>query len=121
MRPSRMIERRGGVVFAIGAGIDFFPAAGLLLPFGYGQGTGQAMNYGMQYDIFYGNTDGTIKSIGLTIAATGFLVASFGGVIHLNILKRRGKFVKNEEFEEVIDMNEMTSGMRDPESAKEAE
>ena len=25
---------------------DFFPAAGLLLPFGYGQGTGQAMNYG---------------------------------------------------------------------------
>ena len=25
---------------------DFFGAAGLLLPFGYGQGTGQAMNYG---------------------------------------------------------------------------
>ena len=25
---------------------DFFPAAGVLLPFGYGQGTGQAMNYG---------------------------------------------------------------------------
>ena len=25
---------------------DFFPAAGILLPFGYGQGTGQALNYG---------------------------------------------------------------------------
>ena len=24
----------------------FFPAAGILLPFGYGQGTGQALNYG---------------------------------------------------------------------------
>ena len=28
----------------------FFQAAGLLLPFGYGQGTGQAMNYGNIYE-----------------------------------------------------------------------
>ena len=68
---------------------DFFPAAGVLLPFGYGQGTGQAMNYGTIYEMEYGFTGG--KSFGLTIAALGFLSASIGGVIYLNLLKRRGK------------------------------
>lgn len=69
---------------------DFFEAAGILLPFGYGQGTGQAMNYGNIYETEYGFEGG--KSFGLTIAALGFLSASFGGVIHLNIMKRKGKF-----------------------------
>lgn len=32
---------------------DFFPAAGVLLPFGYGQGTGQALNYGNIYEMDY--------------------------------------------------------------------
>lgn len=68
---------------------DFFVAAGVLLPFGYGQGTGQAMNYGNIYETQYGFEGG--KSFGLTIAALGFLSASFGGVIHLNIMKRHGK------------------------------
>ncbi len=68
---------------------DFFSAAGILLPFGYGQGTGQAMNYGNIYETQYGFVGG--KSFGLTIAALGFLSASFGGVIHLNIMKRKGK------------------------------
>ena len=67
----------------------FFPAAGVLLPFGYGQGTGQAMNYGNIYETQYGFAGG--KSFGLTIAALGFLSASIGGVIHLNILRRQGK------------------------------
>ncbi len=68
---------------------DFFPAAGVLLPFGYGQGTGQAMNYGNIYEVDYGFVGG--KSFGLTIAALGFLSASIGGVIHLNVIKKRGK------------------------------
>ena len=68
---------------------DFFAAAGVLLPFGYGQGTGQALNYGMIYES-QGFAGG--KTFGLTIAALGFLSASFGGVIHLNIMKRLGKF-----------------------------
>ncbi len=68
---------------------DFFSAAGILLPFGFGQGTGQAMNYGNIYETQYGFEGG--KSFGLTIAAIGFLFASFGGVIHLNIMKSRGK------------------------------
>lgn len=70
---------------------DFFPAAGVLLPFGYGQGTGQALNYGGIYENQFGFVGG--KSFGLTIAALGFLSASIGGVIHLNILKRKGKIL----------------------------
>ena len=67
---------------------DFFPAAGILLPFGYGQGTGQALNYGGIFEADYGFSAG--KSFGLTIAALGFLSASLGGVIHLNVLRKRG-------------------------------
>ena len=67
---------------------NFFPAAGLLLPFGFGQGTGQAMNYGTIYETQFGFVGG--KTFGLTIAALGFLSASIGGVIHLNILRRKG-------------------------------
>ncbi len=70
----------------------FFEAAGVLLPFGYGQGTGQALNYGGIYENDFGFDGG--KSFGLTIAALGFLSASIGGVIHLNLLKRKG-LVKN--------------------------
>lgn len=68
---------------------DFFSAAGVLLPFGFGQGTGQAMNYGNLYETDYGFTNG--KSFGLSIAALGFLSAALGGVIHLNILRRKNK------------------------------
>ncbi len=73
---------------------DFFSAAGVLLPFGYGQGTGQALNYGTIYEVEHGFTGG--KSFGLTIAALGFLSASLGGVIHLNVMKRRGKLKLSE-------------------------
>ncbi len=72
---------------------EFFPASGLLLPFGYGQGTGQALNYGGIYEHDFGFIGG--KSFGLTIAAFGFISASIGGVIHLNILKKRGVIKKN--------------------------
>ena len=84
---------------------NVFPASGLILPFGFGQGTGQAMNWGMIYENDYGFEGG--KSFGLTIAATGFLCASLGGVLHLNVLKWRGKIKgelgadSNEPLEEV--------------------
>ena len=76
---------------------DFFAAAGLILPFGYGQGTGQALNYGNIYETQFGFAGG--KSFGLTVAAFGFLSAALGGVMHLNILKRKGKinWVNSEE------------------------
>jgi len=88
-----------GMVISIVAALfvkDFFAAAGLLLPFGYGQGTGQALNYGGIYEYDFGFAGG--KSFGLTIAALGFLSASFGGVVHLILLKRRGKVVPPSEL-----------------------
>ncbi len=72
---------------------DFFPASGILVAFGFGQGTGQAMNYGNIYELEHGFIGG--KTFGLTIAAIGFLFASFGGVIHLQILKRKKKKIFN--------------------------
>ena len=83
----------GFAITMVGAVVisGFFSAAGVLLPVGYGQGTGQALNYGSIYETEFGFVGG--RSFGLTIAALGFLSASFGGVIHLNIMKKRGKLV----------------------------
>ena len=64
-----------------------FSASGVLLPFGYGQGTGQALNYGNIYENDFGFIGG--RSFGLTIAALGFLSAAIGGVIYLNLLRRK--------------------------------
>lgn len=66
----------------------FFAGAGILLPFGFGQGTGQALNWGNIYEVENGFVHG--KSFGLTIAALGFLSAAIGGVIHLNFAKAKG-------------------------------
>ena len=68
---------------------DLLEAAGLLLALGYGQGPGQAMNYGGIYEAQYGFVGG--KSFGLTVASMGFICASIGGVFYLNVLKRQGK------------------------------
>ncbi len=83
----------------------FFGAAGMLLPFGYGQGTGQALNYGNIFETDYGFIGG--KSFGLTIAAFGFISASVGGVIHLNVLRLRGKIKPTEKEEGKIHMHEI--------------
>ena len=69
---------------------DLFKAAGLLLPMGYGQGSGQALNFGNIFE-GYGFEGGA--AFGLTIAAVGFVWACIGGVIYLNIMRRKGKFV----------------------------
>ena len=86
---------------------DFFPAAGVLLPFGYGQGTGQALNYGGIYENQFGFAGG--KSFGLTIAALGFLSASIGGVIHLNILRKKGKIIVHNETAEKLNPEDIQS------------
>ena len=67
---------------------DLFFASGLLLPMGYGQGTGQALNFGKVYEGM-GFENG--PAFGLSIAAVGFLVACIVGVIYLNVLKKKGK------------------------------
>ena len=83
----------------------FFKAAGMLLPFGFGQGTGQALNYGAMYEGLENGGFAGGTNFGITIAALGFLCASIGGVIHLNILRRRGR-LKTAECEEIIHSSE---------------
>ena len=85
----------------------FFSAAGVLLPFGYGQGTGQALNYGTIYETEFGFNGGA--SFGLTIAALGFLSASIGGVFHLNIMKKRGRIVRSDRADGSLHSEEITS------------
>ncbi len=91
----------GVTVIAAAVVSGFFAAAGIILPFGFGQGTGQALNYGTIYETEYGFSGGA--SFGLIIASIGFLCASFGGVIHLNVLKRKKKItVLDSEDDEII-------------------
>lgn len=71
---------------------DFFYASGLLLPMGYGQGPGQALNIGNVMAQNAGN-QGILfagSDFGLAIAAIGFLVGSLIGVIYMNIWHHRG-------------------------------
>lgn len=68
---------------------DLFHAAGLLLPMGFGQGTGQALNIGGVFQDANGWEGG--RSFGLAVAAIGFLVACIVGVIYMNYLKKKGK------------------------------
>ncbi|MBR0461268.1 MAG: hypothetical protein IJJ00_00965 [Erysipelotrichaceae bacterium] len=71
-----------------------FKAAGMLLPMGYGQGPGQANNIGSTYEGL-GFAGG--RSFGMSIAASGYLVACIVGVIILNILRNKGKFAKADK------------------------
>ena len=68
--------------------------AGFLLPMGYGQGPGQALNVG---DIFQRLDFVNGRDFGLSIASIGFLAASFGGVIYLRKLKNKGLLKTVEE------------------------
>ena len=85
------------IILAVTFMKDLFPAAGLLLPMGFGQGTGQALNFGNIYEGL-GFTHGT--AFGLSIAAIGFLVACVVGVIYLNVLKRTGKLELQQQRKE---------------------
>ena len=73
-------------------GRKLFYAAGLLLPMGYGQGPGQALNFGKIFTTWATKQgiDFPGADFGLSIAATGFIVGSVVGVIYMNILRRKG-------------------------------
>lgn len=64
---------------------DIWPASGMLVPMGFGQGPGQAYNWGHTYEMSYGFVNGT--SFGLTISSVGFIACSIGGIIFLNIMR----------------------------------
>ena len=65
--------------------------SGIILPLAFGQGPGNAMTWDMNFGIAKG-------SFGLALASIGFIVASVVGVIYLNIYKRRGEIVRNENL-----------------------
>ncbi len=73
---------------------ELFPAFGLLLPLGFGQGPGQAYAIGRQWEdigFFQGG------NIGLSIATIGFLWACIIGVILMNYLIKKGIFKINSD------------------------
>ena len=88
-----LIQATLGLLITIGiayfALADIIPGAGVLLALGFGQGTGQALNYGLLYENSYGFTAGA--TFGLTIATIGFIVSSVVGVTYMNILRKQGK------------------------------
>ena len=93
-------------------GGKLFYAAGLLLPMGYGQGPGQALNFGK---IFTGwatkqGIDFAGADFGLSIAATGFIVGSVVGVIYMNILRRKGMLSRKKMVEAQVNKLEDYEG-----------
>lgn len=66
---------------------DLFPAIGFTLPLGFELGPGQAYSIALGWEKmgFRG-----ASSVGLTMAAIGFLVGSFGGVVLINQGLKRG-------------------------------
>lgn len=75
--------------------IGSFFGSGMILPMGYGQGPGQAYNWGRTYENLYGFEDGT--SFGLTVAAMGFIASSIGGIIYLNRMRKKGLLAARED------------------------
>ena len=93
-------------------GKKIFYASGLLLPMGYGQGPGQALNFGK---IFTGwasqqGIDFPGADFGLSIAAMGFIVGSIIGVVYMNILRRKGKLSAKKITESQINKLEDYEG-----------
>ena len=92
------IQGMAGLIISLVLAYTFIPglfkASGILLPMGYGQGPGQANNIGSTFEMSFGFQGG--RSFGLSLAASGYLVACIVGVIYLNILARKGKLSRTD-------------------------
>ncbi len=82
---------------------DLFLGLGLLLPMGFGMGPGQAFTIGSSWEKF-GFEGGGMA--GLTIAAIGYLIAYFAGMVIVN------KGIKNGETALIRGLDGVTSDMR---------
>jgi len=85
---------------------DLFHSFGYLLPLGFAQGPGQAFSIGQSWSAFGVENAG---NIGLTFAAIGFLLCSFGGIFIINygirhkwICRERILFLTNKEIKSGI-------------------
>jgi len=100
-----LLQAAIGLIITIGLFFllsNVFPAAGLLLPMGWGQGPGQAYAWGHNYEL-RGFENGT--SFGLTVPAMGFIAASVGGVFYLSRLRKKGIVKVYENSEEMEDLS----------------
>lgn len=88
--------------------IGSWAQSGILLPMGFGQGPGQAFNWGNTFMTENGFENGA--SFGLSVAAMGFLAASIGGVIYLNVAAKKGlKRDENADEKEKLDLAVFTT------------
>ncbi len=86
-----------GVIITMALSVTLFDnlffSSGLLLPMGFGQGPGQALNFGTMFE---GKGFEFGSGFGLTIATVGFLVSCIVGVTYQNYLKSKNKLLVRE-------------------------
>jgi ESS family glutamate:Na+ symporter len=110
---SYLIQGIVGLAVTLGLSVviaNIFPASGLILPMGYGQGPGQAFNWGQIYENL-GFANGA--SFGLTIAAMGFITASIGGCVYFAGMRKRGKLVVGGSHENAEDCKDESVSPKD--------
>lgn len=90
-----------------------FPAIGYSLPLAFELGPGQAYSVGVTWEKM-GFTGAS--SVGLTLAAIGFLIGSFGGVMLINQGIKRGWIAK--EYRQKIDQKSIRTGFFSRETTK---
>lgn len=93
---------------------DLFPAFGYMLPLGFELGAGQAYSIGLSWEPM-GFTGAS--SIGLIIAAIGFIVGNVGGVILINRAVKLGWIDK--KYREKMTVESVRTGFV-PKNAKKA-
>lgn len=92
------------VIGIVGKAVGMAPEYGLLIPFGFCQGPGQAATYGQIFEQTYGFPNSS--QVAITFAVAGFLAAFFVGVplakyaIRKKVVKHVGKI--NESVEKGI-------------------
>lgn len=78
---------------------NLFHSFGYLLPLGFSQGPGQAYSIGESWTAF--GVEGA-GSVGLTFAAIGFILCSFGGLFIINYGIKKG-WIKKKKVEFILD------------------
>ena len=80
---------------------DLYHSFGYFLPLGFSQGPGQAYSIGESWSTFGVHGAG---SVGLTFAAIGFILCSFGGVFIINYGIKKG-WIEKEKVKFLLDKN----------------
>ncbi len=87
------------VIVLIGSFFGMNPIYGLLIPFGFAQGPGQAATFGGLFEE-YGFENAAM--VGLSFAVIGFLMAFFVGVILVKLAMKRG-IIKSQKSDVTVE------------------